>query len=146
MRRWWSGLLFLAASIGFVADAPAAGPAEVSAADAKAVRAVVEAQLKALAVDDAKAAFRFASPKIREAFGSPDNFLAMVRQGYPVVYRPASVAFLKAEKDAEGIVQAVHLTDADGTLWLAVYHLERQPDRSWRIGGCQVVPTEGRIA
>ena len=146
MRRWWSGFIFLAASIGFVADAAAADPAEVSAGDAKAVRAVVQAQLKALADDDAKSAFRYASPNIRRMFGSPDNFLTMVRQGYPVVYRPSSVAFLKPERVADGIVQAVHLTDAEGTLWLALYHLERQPDRSWRIGGCQVVPAEGRVA
>ena len=146
MRRWCSGWLFFAASLGFLAEAAAAEPTAVSASEAKAVRAVVAAQLKAISVDDGPAAFRYASPKIREMFGSPDNFLEMVRRGYPVVYRPASVAYLKAERIEGGIVQAVHLTDADGTLWLALYQLERQPDRSWRIGGCQVVPASGRVA
>src|SRR5436309_410635 len=98
MRRWFAGLLAFWVSFGFVADAAAAGPAVVSPAEAKAVRTVVQAQLKALAVDDAKAAFGFASPKIREMFGSADDFIEMVRRGYPVVYRPASVAFLKPER------------------------------------------------
>ncbi len=145
MRRWWSGLFILAASLGWLTAALAAGPADVSASDAKAVRVVVEAQLKAFAADDAKTAFRYASPKIREMFGSPDNFIAMVRRGYPVVYRPASIAFLQPERVDDVVVQSVHMTDADGTLWLAVYQLERQADRSWRIGGCQVVPASGRV-
>ena len=40
------------------------------------------------------------------------------------------------------LVQGVHLTDAGGALWLAVYRLERQPDRSWRISGCNVQPSD----
>lgn len=143
MRAWITTFFLVAATHGFVAASPSA---EVSTAEAKSVRAVVEAQLKALAADDAEAAFSFAAPKIREMFGTPDNFIAMVRSGYPVVYRPSSVAFLKPERVADGIVQGVHLTDADGTLWLARYRLQRQPDKSWRISGCQVVPAQGRVA
>ena len=143
MRTWISTFFLFAATLGFVEAAPTA---EVSATEAKSVRAVVQAQLKALAADGAKAAFAFAAPKIRDMFGTPENFIAMVRGGYPVVYRPASIAFLKPERVADGIVQGVHLTDADGTLWLALYHLERQPDKSWRISGCEVVPAQGRVA
>ena len=43
--------------------AAAACAADVSAADAKAARAVIEAQLAALAADDAKRAFRDQAPK-----------------------------------------------------------------------------------
>jgi hypothetical protein len=113
-------------------------------ADARQVRAVVEAQLDAFARDDAARAFSYAAPSIRSMFGDAERFMAMVRRSYPVVYRPASVAFLVAEADGDEVVQPVHFTDAQGTLWLAVYHLERQPDGSWRISGCVVAPSSGR--
>ncbi len=117
----------------------------VSAGDTKAVRAVVEAQLEAFATDDAKKAFSYAAPSIREMFGTPERFIEMVRAGYPAVYRPASVAFLQPLWVQGRLVQGVLLTDADGGQWLATYSLERQADRSWRIGGCDVRPATGRM-
>jgi Domain of unknown function (DUF4864) len=117
---------------------------DVSRKDATDIRAVVQAQLDALAVDDADRAFSFAAPGIRKMMGNAQNFLAMVRNGYPVVHRPASVAFMKAELRGAEVIQAVQMTDAKGVAWLAVYNLQRQPDKSWRISGCTVVPNEGR--
>jgi hypothetical protein len=110
-----------------------------------AMRAVVEAQLAAFADDDAARAFSYAAPAIREMFGTPERFLAMVRAGYPVVYRPASVTFLAPHQVEGQWIQGVHMTDASGALWLAVYRLERQADRSWRISGCDVRPASGRM-
>lgn len=118
----------------------------VSAGDTKAVRAVVEAQLDAFAADDAKKAFSYAAPSIREMFGTPERFIEMVRAGYPAVYRPASVTFLQPLRVQGQLVQGVRLTDADGGQWLATYRLERQPDKSWRISGCDVQPATGRMA
>jgi type II secretory pathway pseudopilin PulG len=126
----------------FSAIAPAAAE-PVSAADTKAVRAV-EAQLAAFAADDAKRAFSYAAPSIREMFGTPERFVAMVRAGYPVVYRPSNVNFLLPVWVDGQLVQGVHLTDADGALWLALYRLERQADKSWRISGCEVQPASGK--
>ena len=116
----------------------------VSASDTKAVRGVVEAQLAAFAADDAKRAFSYAAPAIREMFGTPERFVAMVRAGYPVVYRPANINFLHPVWVDGQLVQGLHLTDGDGTLWLAIYRLERQPDKSWRISGCDVQPASGK--
>lgn len=124
---------------------PVARAEPVLAADTKSVRSTVEAQLAAFAADDAKRAFSYAAPSIREMFGSPDRFLAMVRGSYPVVYRPATVTFLNPEWVQGQLVQGVHLTDASGALWLAVYRLERQADKSWRISGCDVQPSAGRM-
>ena len=47
----------------------------VSAADARAVRQVIEAQLDAFKRDDAPRAFSYAAPGIREAFGTPEKFM-----------------------------------------------------------------------
>jgi hypothetical protein len=68
----------------------------------------------------------------------------MVRAGYPVVYRPSNVNFLHPVWVDGQLVQGVHLTDADGALWLALYRFERQADKSWRISGCEVQPASGK--
>ena len=122
-----------------------AHPADVPPADAKAVRAVIEAQLAALAVDDAQRAFSYATPGLRRQFGTPQNFIEMVRAGYPAVYRHTSVAFMKPQWLGGELVQGVHLSDEDGVLWLALYRLERQKDKRWRISGCELVQVEGRL-
>ena len=145
MRLWlyrWS----LSVVLVWFTGTGSAGAAGVSAADTAAIRAVVQAQLDAFAVDDAKRAFSLAAPGIREMFGNADRFMQMVRAGYPVVYRPASVSFLKPESvGAAVVIQGVRLTDASGASWRAVYQMQRQPDKSWRIGGCQVVPSDERV-
>ena len=117
----------------------------VAAADARAARSVVAAQLDAFANDDAERAFSYAAPAIRTIFGTPERFLAMVRAGYPVVYRAASVTFLVPQREGEEIVQGVRLTDAEGALWLATYRLERQRDGAWRIKGCDVQAASGKL-
>lgn len=116
----------------------------VSAADTRSVRAAVQGQLDAFAADDAARAFSFAAPGIREMFGSAERFMAMVRTSYPVVYRPASVAFLVPESVGGEVIQGVHFTDEQGGLWLAIYRLQRQGDHVWRISGCQVVESRAR--
>jgi len=125
--------------------APSTAAEPVAAADAKAIRVVIEAQLDAFAADDAKRAFSYAAPAIRAMFGTPERFVAMVKAGYPAVYRPASVIFLQPQRLQGEWVQGVHLTDDSGALWLAVYRLERQRDGAWRIGGCDVQPASGRM-
>ena len=142
-RRFASVLLVVwCASLLGIANA---GAEPVAADEAKAVRAVVEAQLAAFAADDAKRAFSYAAPSIRDMFGTPDRFMEMVRSGYPVVYRAASVIFLNPLRVQGQLFQGVQLTDADGNLWLATYRLERQPDNSWRISGCDVQPSSGKM-
>lgn len=145
MRHLLSKLLFLLVFTGAAFATPARA-AEVSAAQAKQMQAVIQAQLDAFAADDAKRAFSFAAQKVRDVFGTPDRFIAMVRTGYPVVYRPAAVAFFKPQLLDGAFIQRVQLTDDDGGVWLATYQLQRQRDRSWRIAGCEVVPSEGRVA
>ena len=125
---------------------PSANAAPFTAADEKTVRTVVEAQLAAFAKDDAVKAFSYAAPNVREAVGTADAFLTMVRRDYPVVYRPASVAFLKAEGKDNEVVQRVQMLDASGNSFLAIYSLQRQKGNVWRITGCAVVENKGRMA
>ena len=130
----------LAAATGPVSATP------LDALEADAVRQVVIAQLQAFAEDDADSAFATATPGVREAIGNPLRFLAMVRGAYPMVYRPATVAFLKPDEDAGTVLQMVQITDDDDKSWIAMFALERQPDATWRISGCAVAANPWRSA
>ena len=48
-------------------------------------------------------------------------------------------------KDDQAI-QRVQMVDASGDAWLAIYSLQLQKDKTWRITGCNVVPNKGRMA
>ena len=137
------GRAFLVLAFAF-ASLPASPQEKLSEPDARAVRAVIEAQLDAFRKDDAPRAFSYATEGIRENFGSPERFMAMVRSAYPVVYRPRSVDFQPALILQGIVVQPVRMTDAEGRGWLAVYPMQKQPDGSWRIDGCQLGKLAGQ--
>jgi len=120
--------------------------APISELEAAKVREVIVAQLSALAVDDADKAFETATPAVREAIGSSGRFLAMVRGAYPMVYRPTSVSFHKPEEDEGSVLQLVEIKDNRDKSWLALFALEQQPDRTWRISGCVVAENHWREA
>lgn len=142
----------------------ATAPLPLSAADEKAVRSVIQAQLAAFAKGDANAAFSFAAPNILAAMNSDAYaFMAMVKKSYPVVYSPSAVFFLKPERQtalpggAKTVIQRVQMQDANGDAWLAVYGLERaikpgnkgdKGDKTgnWRINGCMLTQNKGRMA
>ncbi len=129
-----------------VAVLPAAAQSQgVSSADAKAIRTVIEAQLDAFAKDDADKAFSYAAPPIQSMFGNPQTFLRMVKTGYPAVYRPASVTFLKPEVIDGDTMQLVQLSDQDGAVWIAAYRMQRQKNKLWRINGCELEKSGGRV-
>ncbi len=135
-RRWLGRLVVVA-----LLAPMAAGAALLTEPDASAVRKVIRAQLEALAANDAERAFSYASTSIRAQFGDSAAFMAMVRSGYPMVVRPAAVAFLQAQvgDDAQAPVsQPVQLRDRAGRTWRATYLLERQDGAGWRISGCVV--------
>ena len=123
----------------------AAGPV-VPDKPARQVQGVVQAQLKAFAADDAKGAYALAAHEIQQMFGNADQFMQMVRDTYPVVYRPASVTFYKPEMDGKAVIQRVAMTDDAGGAWIAVYRLEQQKDKAWRIVGCVLIPDTSQKA
>ncbi|NDG42708.1 MAG: DUF4864 domain-containing protein [Betaproteobacteria bacterium] len=124
-----------------------AGAAQLAESDARAVRQVVEAQLKAFAADDAAQAFSYASASIQAQFGDADNFMAMVRSGYPMVVRPSSVSFFQPQIEVgtpATVTQRVQLRDREGRLWMVTYRLERQTSAGWRISGCVAAADGGK--
>lgn len=140
-RRWAAAAFVLLHALALPAYAQT-----LAAPDAALVRNVVQSQLDAFAKDDAEKAFSFAAPNIRKTFGSAATFMAMVKRSYPVVYRPASSAFLTVEGAGNQAVQRVQMQDAKGDSYLATYTLERQKNKTWRITGCQVTENKGQTA
>ena len=111
--------------------------------DAAGIQSTIEAQLEAFKGGDAPRAFSFASDPIRDIFGTPENFIAMVRSQYPVVMAPASIVFLKLERENGATLQPVQMSDDSGQLWLAVYSMQPDAQGSWRINGCVLRPLHG---
>ncbi len=111
----------------------------ISPADAAAVRATIERQIDAFRADDGDRAFGFADDTIRAMFGDPERFMAMVRQGYAMIYRPRSYEFAEAAERPDGIAQAVEFDGLDGSSALALYEMRRQPDGSFRIAGVYIL-------
>ena len=107
-----------------------------AADDIAAGQAVISAQEQAFGRDDDAAAYDFASPSIKSQFRTPDTFMYMVRNGYAPVYRHRSFEFGEARAFEGKIYQDVHIVDANGEAWEALYTLEPQGDGSLRISAC----------
>ena len=65
--------------------------------------------------------------------------MAMVRNSYAPVYRHKSFEFGEARVSDGKIAQRVHILDAEGVPWEALYTLELQPDGSLKITGCMLL-------
>ena len=99
---------------------------------------VIAGQIEAFKADDFEKAFEFASPNIQGMFRTPENFGAMVRNGYPMVWRPGRVEFLEAREIAGRLWQKVLITDEKGALHLLDYQMVEGED-GWRINAVQVL-------
>lgn len=135
MRKF---LLVLAAMLAW-GGAARAVDIDLSTGDRTAIQGTIRGQMEAFERDDAAAAFALAAPAIQEMFGTPERFLAMVRNGYAAVYRPREVEFRDLVTVEDIVVQQVLVVGPDGRPQIALYTMERQPDGLWRIGGCTLV-------
>ncbi len=123
--------LFMLAILLLTLAAPARAADGVAAA-----QGVIRSQVEAFSRDDAAAAYSYAAPAIQEIFPQADIFMSMVRNSYAPVYRHKSFDFGEARVADGTIVQRIHIVDADGIPWEALYTLELQPDGSVKITGC----------
>ena len=75
-------------------------------------------------------------------FGTPDIFMDMVRQGYPMVYRPKLFDFAEIVTKDGRPTQKVRIVGPDGRRYNAFYPMARLPDGTWRIDGCYLEAAE----
>lgn len=110
-----------------------------AADDVATAQNVIRSQEQALGHDDAAAAYSYAAPAIRQLFPQADLFLFMVQNSYAPIYRHKSFEFGEARAADGKIAQRVHIVDANGEAWEALYTLEAQPDGSLKITGCSLL-------
>lgn len=106
------------------------------------IEATIGRQIEALQADDFETAFTFASPGIQGVFGTSERFGAMVRQGYPMVWRPSEVQFLDLENRGGLLFQKVLVRDAAGAVHVLEYQMVRVGE-TWRINGVRLLRPTG---
>jgi hypothetical protein len=103
------------------------------------IRNTIQSQIDAFIADDFAKAFTFASPTIKGMFGTPENFGAMVKEGYPMVYRPAQVEMQELREVAGNLWQRVRVVDQAGAAWYLDYMMIETPE-GWQINAVQLLP------
>jgi hypothetical protein len=109
------------------------------AAQEEPIRETIRNQIDAFIADDFARAFTYASPNIKGIFGTPENFGAMVKNGYPMVYRPAEVEMGALREIAGNLWQRVRVVDQAGVAWYLDYMMVETPD-GWQINAVQLMP------
>ena len=104
-----------------------------------AIEDVIQSQIDAFLADDMAAAFVHASPNIKGIFGSPERVGMMVKQGFPMVYRPSEVEFLELRELSGALWQKVLMRDANGVYTTLDYQMVPAGD-SWQINAVQIIP------
>lgn len=112
--------------------------AALANAQDRGIEETITQQLEAFKQDDFGAAFDFASPNIKNLFRTPENFGAMVRQGYPMVWRPGEVTYLEQREIAGAIWQKVQIVDGAGRVHILDYQMI-QTAEGWQINGVQLL-------
>jgi len=138
-----AALAVLALALPAVARSQETAPGETDWRD---IRSVVADQRAALVAGEAERAFAHASPGIRRQFGDPVRFLAMVRSSYADLIDATDTAFVDGAVIDGHVIQPLRLTLPGGTVRVALYTMEKQPDGRWRISGCAIAPSTFRSA
>jgi len=107
-------------------------------AQERGIEDTITLQLEAFKKDDFGTAFDYASPTIKNIFRTPENFGAMVRQGYPMVWRPGDVTYLEQREIAGAIWQKVQIVDGAGRVHILDYQMIQTPE-GWQINGVQLL-------
>lgn len=110
-----------------------------AAAQEEPIQKTIQSQIEAFQADDFARAFTYASPTIKGMFGTPENFGAMVKQGYPMVYRPAEVQMMDLREVAGNLWQRVRITDQAGAGWYLDYMMVETAE-GWQINAVQILP------
>jgi hypothetical protein len=147
-RLRWLAALGLSLAAFFAPDTSAALAAEapMRASDWKSIKQVIAAQRAALISGDGEKAFGYATPAIRAQFGDSDIFMAMVQMQYSALLTARYTEFLKGAVIDGLIIQPLRLVDADNSVRVALYTMEKQKGGAWRISGCRIGPSTTQAA
>lgn len=101
-----------------------------------AIESTIQSQFEAFLADDVATAWQYASPNIQRLFQTPENFGRMVREGYPMVWRPGRIDYLDLQTLGGLVVQRVQVTDRQGRVHVLGYQMI-ETEAGWQINGVQ---------
>jgi hypothetical protein len=101
----------------------------------------IRGQYDAFADQDLERAFSYASPMIHGIFGTSENFGAMVKRGYPMVWGSEGVQLMELRDVAGALWQRVRTVDAQGRGWYLDYRMIEGP-KGWLIDAVQLLPMQ----
>ncbi len=116
--------------------------ADESGSVIKAVRHTISSQIDAFKDKDVKKAYTFAAPNIQAQFPSPDIFGLMVRNGYPIIWKPKSYKFTTFKDHGNRCIQRVLFQSYNGSLESYDYILEKNGS-IWKIAGVLTIKSAG---
>ena len=114
----------------------------VFADESEMVRNTISSQIEAFKENNIKKAYKFAAPNIQAQFPNPDVFGLMVRNGYPVIWRPKNFKFTKFQDLGNKSIQRALFQSYDGSLETYDYILEKYDDL-WKIAGVLTINLAG---
>ena len=109
------------------------------------ITGTIQNQFDAFSYDDFETAFTFASPFIKQLFGTHQNFGVMVARSYPMVHRAKDVRFLELRSVAGALYQKVQVRDASGQIHFLDYQMI-EGENGWKINGVQLIKPSGLSA
>ena len=106
------------------------------------IRNTISSQIEAFKENNIAKAYTFAAPNIQAQFPTPEVFGLMVRNGYPVIWRPKSFKFTKFQDLGNKAIQRVLFQSYNGSLETYDYILEKYADL-WKIAGVLTINLAG---
>ena len=108
----------------------------------EAVRYTISSQIDAFKDNDVKKAYTFAAPNIQAQFPNPDIFGLMVRNGYPIIWKPKNYKFTTFKDLGNRCIQRVLFQSYNGSLETYYYILEKNGNL-WKIAGVLTINLAG---
>ena len=106
------------------------------------VRYTISSQIDAFKDNDVKKAYTFAAPNIQAQFPSADIFGLMVRNGYPIIWKPKNYKFTTFKDLGNKCIQRVLFQSYNGSLASYDYILEKDGNL-WKIAGVLTINSAG---
>ena len=106
------------------------------------VRYTISSQIYAFKENDVNKAYTFAAPNIQAQFPNPDVFGLMVRNGYPIIWKPKSFKFTTFKALGNSCIQRVLFQSYNGSLESYDYILEKDGNL-WKIAGVLIINSAG---
>jgi len=142
VNRWLRGVPGGIFGVAMMVAMPAI--AQDADADPSAWQAAVSGQIEAFRLENAEAAYYFASAPFHTTFPSADAFYAaIVGSGYAPIGESRTHSFGSYTVQADAtVLQQVNLVGTDQSLYGAVYQLTEEPE-GWRVLGVQLLKQPG---